>query len=123
MLKVLLHHETNTYFVTRNGDIYFCGQYLNDGKEEYKNEPFKISNLKEGISVSSSNYYLNCCLEYGIVYSSNTIHEFRHDKMVNTYKLPKDYKTFDEYILKEHEITNKSITMGIILIIVYFIAN
>ena len=102
--------KTNTYFVTRNGDIYYCGQYLNDGKEEYKKEPFKISNLKEVKSMSSSNYYLNC-LEYAIVYSSDTIHEFHHDKMVKTYKFPKDYKTFDEYILKKHEMTNKSITI------------
>ena len=99
----------NTYFVTRNGDIYCCGKYiLIDGKIEYKNEPTKISIIKTVKNFSCSNYYFNC-LYYGIIYSSDIIYEFHNDKIRKTYELPKDYKTIEEYFSNIYEETIKTV--------------
>ena len=102
--------ETNTYFITNNGDIYFCVKYIKKGKSHYENKPLKISNLKgmTNVFASSSNYFLNC-LKYGIISTSNHIYEIHRDKIKNTYKLRKKYKTFEEYIWKKHKICYKSI--------------
>ena len=88
-VESVITSRTNTYFVTFNGDIYFCGEQQENGN--YGKIPSFILNFREAKCVTSSNYELNC-LKYGIVYCENSIYEFKYNKFKKT-----KYKTFERY--------------------------
>ena len=69
----------NTYFMTYESDIYFCGLYYdNDMNEKYQKIPLEILNLTNMQSFTSSNYKLN---KYGLIYWENSIYELRSNKI------------------------------------------
>ena len=94
-IESIITSNTNTYFVTEEGDIYFCGQfYDNNNKRHFQSIPSYITNLTRPKSSPSSNYILNS-IEYGIVCSEDTIYELIFDNIYKT-----QYKSFEEYFLK-----------------------
>ena len=78
-VQSIITSKTNTYFVTYESDIYFCGRYYdNDMNEKYQKIQVKILNLTNMKSFTSSNYKLN---EYGLIYWENSIYELRSNKI------------------------------------------
>ena len=101
-IESIITSNTNTYFVTNEGDIYFCGQfYDNNYERHFQNIPSFITNLTRPKCSLSSNYVLNC-FEYGIVGSQDIIYELLFDKIYKT-----EYKSFEDYFLKEQKMTYK----------------
>ena len=105
-IESIITSNTNTYFVTEEGDIYFCGHfYDNNIKRHFQNIPSYITNLTRPKSSPSSNYILNS-IEYGIVCSEDTIYELLFHKIYKT-----QYKSFEEYFLKVKKMTYKRVLL------------
>ena len=97
-VESIVTSETNAYFITKNGDIYFHGKY----NSSFTNAPSNIIEIKEAKCVSSSNYRFNCS-ENCIIIVNNEVYE------LDSYKIKKtDYKNPQEYFMKKHEVTYKT---------------
>ena len=89
----IITSKTNTYFVSKEGDIYFCGFYYNNSQNEiYQQILLKIINMKNIKTLTSSNYRLNY-LKCGLIYDEDSIYEIKFEKIEKT-----AYKTFEEYL-------------------------
>ena len=91
-VQSIITSKRNTYFVTYESDIYFCGQYYdNNQKITYQKIPLKILNLTNMKSFTSSNYKLN---EYGLIYWENSIYELTSNKIKK-----REFETLEIYLL------------------------
>ena len=91
-VQSIITSKTNTYFVTYESDIYFCGLYHdNDMNEKYQKIPLEILNLTNMQSFTSSNYKLN---ELGLIYWENSIYELTSNKIKK-----REFETLEIYLL------------------------
>ena len=90
-VQSIITSKRNTYFVTYESDIHFCGRYYdNDMNEKYQKIPLEILNLTNMKSFTSSNYKLN---EYGLIYWENSIYELTSNKIKK-----REFETLEIYL-------------------------
>ena len=114
-VESVITSNTNTYFLTKNGNFNFCGKYLygiqlfgEDPEHSCTIVPNKITNLHE-ISGGFSSRDISH-IPYAIIFKEDTIYELHFEEnYTNAKKCIQSYKTREEYFVKKHQITYKTI--------------
>ena len=102
-IKSICSSNNNTYFLSSDGIIYFCGKYFeqNNVKSHQRIPIILKSDVKYNL-LYSTYYYQKCC-PIGCALTDDSVFALHYNRIEKT-----SYKTLEEYYSKECQLTYKT---------------